>query len=208
MVNLFRNLLLATALMVCPVAPSVAQSATGLRVGIDLYHPILKSGLNDMPLFAFGVDHDLNDRLSIALEYRLGSNKNEYISTGSLAHPVALQDVRISGWTYRAAYCLRSNDDQSSVYFGPTVGIVRLSSSISYQGVRHKGGSTVFPLGLRAGIRGGLRGFYMDLFCSAQYLAGGGSSLYDLPFSGDHSYITTRSMQFTAGFAMGGGWGY
>jgi len=88
-------------------------------------------------VYGLGYDQDLNTRLSLAAQFRYGTD-------GTASH---LQ------FDYRTAYHLADNGS-SSFYLGPQIGVRSYQSGVE---------GTVVPLGMRVGVRGGLQGFYADL---------------------------------------------
>ena len=93
-----------------------------------------------------GYDQDLNDRLSLGIQGRiLLSNEAKW------------------SVSYRSAYHLADNDE-ASFYIGPQVAVM------SYE--TRNGNSTLVPIGMRCGVRGGLERFYADIFAAVNYTIG------------------------------------
>ncbi|MGV3638768.1 MAG: hypothetical protein ACO1NQ_14090 [Flavobacteriales bacterium] len=106
--------------------------------------------------------------------------------------------ARFSGPTlqldYRSAYHFADND-RGSFYMGPQIG---LRSFVEEEAI-------VLPLGFRAGVRGGLRGFYADLFAGVSYAIGEQASVVlDRSVNDDPSIPSP--LTFNLGLHMGIGW--
>ncbi len=106
--------------------------------------------------------------------------------------------VRYSGPTlqadYRSAFHFSEND-RSSFYLGPQCG---LRSFLEEEDL-------VFPIGLRTGVRGGLRGFYADLFASVSYSLGDRAG-YGADTSASLPAVDASPVSFNVGLHMGIGW--
>ncbi|HEY0976634.1 MAG TPA: hypothetical protein VGE21_04120 [Flavobacteriales bacterium] len=189
-----------------------AQSATGIRGHLDLFNNDgLKDGPRTSTVAGFGVDHDLNPRLSIGLDVAFGLGSKESINLGGSSS--GLLEVNTLSFIYRSAYCFSSNEDRTAGYFGPFVGYTRASSDLriydqGFSPTTITSARTLIPVGLRVGVRGGLRGFYGDVYCSAGYRFNAGSPLFDGTGLPAVDNATLRNLVFSFGIALGGGWEY
>lgn len=99
---------------------------------------------------------------------------------------------------YRTAFHF-SDNDRTSYYFGPQVGV----RSYRY------GGDTQMPVGVRTGVRGGLKGFYADLFMNGAYVIGAGVDTYHGTLYNGIPYSFSSGMppwSFGIGLHLGVGW--
>lgn len=122
--------------------------------------------------WGLGYDHDLSERISFVVSAMY------YEGTGDLE------------LAYRSNYHFSSND-AGSFYLGP-------NAAVRMNGVAGVG----VPNGLHMGVRGGLRGFYVDLFAGVRYRIG------DKEVK-PGEYFPERSVPdllFTGGLHFGPGW--
>jgi hypothetical protein len=134
----------------------------------------------------FGYDKDLEDRLSVSLEAMFSQG-----FFGGENEAMTLQ--------YRSSFHLMSNQE-SSAYFGPQIAW-RSVEVTEYEGNNIKRDNvTVWPVGLRFGVRGDLRGFYADLYASFVYQIGGEET------TKTSTSVMPRPITYALGFDMGIGW--
>lgn len=181
-----------------------AQSAVRFVAPYDF-----TKGLNDLGVaniqYGLGFDHDLNDHLAFGADviYRVeGTSK-----WSGIGRPPS----DLSGWDvqYRSYYLL-GDHERTSFYMGSWIGvrttkyvIGQTLSNGSY--VRDEGSTISVPVGVRIGMRGGLEGFFGDLFVAFGYAIGGSvpTERYGMdgfirePLSGP---------EFRAGLNFGIGW--
>lgn len=162
------------ALALCVVASStVAQ--TGVRALIQDFEIPGKKGYTAIASIGLGVDHDLTDRSSMALDWKIGTDE-------------------VASWTllYRSAYHFADNEGPS-FYMGPMLGV--RSSSVPEPSVD-------VPLGFRFGVRGGLEGFYADLYASyITFLGSTGNASFN-----DERYLGPSRSALVVGLSIGVGW--
>ena len=122
-----------------------------------------------------GYDHDMNERLSIGVDLR------------------ALVDRKAS-WalSYHSAYHF-SDNDAGSFYLGPQVSMLNLAANA--------GDRMILPIGLRAGVRGGLERFYADLFGSVSLAPGASNVAY-----GESNGYKLSNIFYQLGLHLGWGW--
>jgi len=128
--------------------------------------------------YGLGYDHDLNKRLSLAAQFRYGSD-------GTAGH---------FQFDYRTAYHLADND-ATSFYLGPQIGVRSYLSGVE---------GTVVPLGMRMGVRGGLKGYFADLFAGVYATLGATGLTRPLL---DRPRYELAPVSFAIGLHMGIGWG-
>lgn len=144
--------------------------------------------------YTIGLDHDLNERLSIGLEALIGranTSPADYSAGTTVGSYMGysvdyLAEDKNFGVMYRCEYAFSDNDAFHG-YLASTAGMVRVkrdliissvyrSSSYSYDYVdpsviglsySEESSGMVFPLGLRFGLRSGLEGFYIDMYTGA-----------------------------------------
>lgn len=151
-----------------------AQGQGGIRF-IFLNNEPVSTGFNaDFQHYGLGYDGDLNDRLSMGVQMRYSPGASSWVLN------------------YQSSYHF-SDNESSSFYMGPNIGI------------RSVGGSdkaTLVPLGMRMGVRGGLQGFFADLYVGGLYnFGGGGRSETEQVGIAD-----LRTTSFCAGLDLGFGW--
>ncbi len=112
---------------------------------------------------------------------------------------------------YSAKYFLWDNNDQTSFYIGSFFGLQRVKATVEalshtgpgqYSVPRSDHTRVQFPLGIRAGVKGGLDGFFGELFAQLGYAIGNG----DL-YTSEGVKAATSPVYFTVGVSfLGGGW--
>lgn len=156
-----------------PVERYARLCSGGIRVILWNVEPVEEGGLDGH--YGLGYDHDLNDRLSLAATFRYAINSESV------------------GLNYWSAYHF-SNNDRTSFYMAPMVGI-RFFSQSRY-GVQ-------VPVGFRMGVRGGLEKLYLAIYAGVHYNAGSSGRVRS-----DDGYSTSdlRAGSFCAGLDVGFGW--
>jgi hypothetical protein len=153
---------------VCLVAVSVASvtvhgQATGLNLTLDYAHKLVQEdeGIVPTATFGLGIQHDFDRRIGMGVDV--------FYSAGEQYNINALELI------YSAKYFTSSNE-YTSFYIGSLVGVQILSGSGSVNGI--SGSVDVshiqIPVGLRAGLRGGLEGYFGELFVQGGYAIGHG----------------------------------
>ena len=214
-----RSILFGTALL-ATAAVAHAQ-ATGIRVIFPEFTQTTREGNFKRFLLGGGLDHDLNDRLSLGLDVLFDPTGSDYsgeeIQVTSGAY-VANYDLsaKTLAIAYRAVYAF-SDNDETHVYLGSSIGYRKLKQTVNLAYVdgptydngpfqqRAEGSVSVIPVGLRLGVAGGLEGGYGDLYLSAMYGIGSNKSGFSQSFfSGDE--FKPASFILTIGLAYGIGW--
>ncbi len=150
-----------------------AQAQGGIRVIPWSYEPLVEGGSIEAH-FGLGYDQDLNERLSLLLTARLTVD---------------------AGWVvnYRSAFHF-SDNGSSSFYMGPTIGV---------RSVGDTDRATIFPAGLRFGLRGGLERFYADLYAGVHVNLGANRTVM---LAYDNWPQDLRTTSFCFGLDLGWGW--
>ena len=102
-----------------------------------------------------------------------------------------------------------SDNDATAFYFGSFIGVRSVKATETEYSASYSGGmkqvdhtQLQFPIGLRAGLRGGLDGYFGELFAQAGYAIGSGP-LYEL----EGETYQGRPLYLMVGFSfLGFGW--
>ncbi|MEX1133087.1 MAG: hypothetical protein WEC15_07690 [Flavobacteriales bacterium] len=145
----------------------------GIRAIFFNVEPV-STGINtDFVHYGLGYDHDLNDRLAMGVQMRYSAGATSWVMT------------------YHSHYHF-SDNESSSFYMGPNIGFRSVDGS-----------ATLIPIGMRMGVRGGLEGFYADLYVGGHYnVGGGGRAVVEEVGATD-----LRTLSFCGGIDIGIGWG-
>lgn len=207
---------------------AVAQS-TGIHFIVPEYTRKFQKGPSRGVQYGIGMQHDLNERLSLALDvvFEIRSLEN----TSSTGTEVAVmmdgntayygRASNMLGVTYRSAYAF-SDNDEGHLYLGSFIGIRRMKQRVDLDrwttpsGYGYSGGSfveraiankVVVPVGLRLGVRGGMEDtYFMDLYFQAGYCIGGGTAGFSQAYLDIAEELALAKFTFTAGLAIGFGW--
>ncbi len=171
-----------------------------------------------------GYDHDFNDRISMGFDATISLQRSadvgREIYVDYLGYSASFySNTRSLGVQYRTGYAFAGNEG-TSVYLGTFIGMryvrqeltlvnVNYNNNFSYDNgpfqYTELGKRTMFPIGLRAGVRGSLEGGYVDLYAQLGHVIGGGGNVFDRTyFIGEEFELS--NMAFTIGFAYGVGW--
>lgn len=150
------------------------QAQGGLRAIFWVMEPITTAFDGVESHCGIAYDQDLNGRLFFGVPAR--------ISTGTSSTMV----------NYRSAYHF-SDNERTSFYMGPNIGLRTFGSG---------GPGAQLPVGFRSDVRGGLQGFFADLYMGGHYNLG----TTGLVTTENHGVRDLRKMSFTVGVDVGGGW--
>lgn len=167
------RLALFTALAL--MVTGVAHAQGGIRAIFFNNEPV-STGFNaDFLHYGLGYDGDLNDRLAMGVQMRYSPGASSWVVN------------------YHSHYHF-SDNESTSFYMGPNIGIRSIGGSES---------AILVPVGMRMGVRGGLEGFYADLYLGGHYnVGGGGPAVLE-----DVGATDLRTLSFCAGVDLGIGWG-
>lgn len=181
------------------------ERVTGVNSGAD-WHVLL------------GWDYDLNDRLSGGLDFSTDTNwEEEYTMPPSLTgNQYYTERTKVMGVQFRSQYHFSDNDG-TSLYLGPTLGLRLVKQMVQYTDEVSSGGwshsytqrtkednAVLFPIGMRLGVRGALDGGYADLYVAIGANIGSNEPICDLPFLAEESM--PKKMFLQAGISYGIGW--
>jgi hypothetical protein len=219
-----------TLLLGCVWSLTAFSQANGIRFLFPQLDPIYKNDGAPSAAFGFGYDHDFNDRLSMGVDITFlgrsiltqttGNGYNRPIVYGSL-QANWIDRRRTFSMVYRTAYSFGDNDSFTP-YLGTYIGVRMIGRDLEITDVSdpqsyyyygqlgpfsptYLGKATVFPVGLRFGLRSGLDGIYYDLYGGLGYQLGGGSSLFNRPELASGPF-DLKGVVWQVGFAYGVGW--
>jgi len=121
---------------------NAACAQGGIRIIIWNLEPVEENDMDGH--YGLGYDHDLNDRLSLAVTARYAVNS---------------ESVVLNYWS---AY--HFSDNSSTSFYLATMAGLRM--------FREDGYGVQVPLGFRLGVRGGLEKFYVDVYAGVHYSVG------------------------------------
>lgn len=181
----------------------VYGQASGLNFTIGFADPIQVTGdtyHEPRSVIGLAYQQDLDHRFGVALDFFYGTHGYD---------PVLERSYDL---IYSAKYFTSDNDDATSFYLGTFFGLQSIKATVeeeipnssgytSYRTSDH--GKLQFPLGIRVGVRGGLDGYFGELFAQAGYAVGNGTIYH----SSDGVTVATTPLYFTLGFSfLGVGW--
>jgi hypothetical protein len=210
---------------------SVFPQASGIRFLFPQLDPIYKNDGSPSAAFGFGYDHDFNDRLSMGFDFTFlgrgllsqttGNGYNKPFVYGTL-EANWVDRRRTFSMVYRTAYSF-SDNGSFSPYIGTYVGVRMIGRDIEITDVNdpqnygyyygpygpfastYLGKTTVFPVGLRFGLRSALDGIYYDLYGGLGYQLGGNKNLFNRPELASGAF-DLKGVIWQVGFAYGVGW--
>lgn len=172
--------------------------------------------------FGLGYDHEFEHGVAMGIDAVFGGFDLSYEGLTDISYldHVGTFDVRRGGWSviYRTSAFTGGGD--GGFYVGSFVGVRRARQtyelSYAFSPTTYVSGNgpfeertvvdqTVFPIGLRCGVRGPIEGFLSDLYVQLGYQIGSGAP------STPRNYLRsdlrdTNGLVLTLGFAYGVGW--
>jgi hypothetical protein len=191
-----RSLVLSSLLA---LASSAIGQATGLNFLVEYGHPLTDAdkGFASSVAFGMGIQHDFTDRIGACLDVRYAASENQ-------------DDLHAWEVIYNAKY-FTSENDGTAAYIGSLIGLQSYGGTalesfpgaFGYQDYRAVEISHMqFPVGLRAGVRGGLEGYFAEIYVQAGYAIGNG-----FLFNGEDGPVNSSPTFFGVGFSfLGVGW--
>ena len=194
---LYRSLL-AGLLFSCTA--TAWSQASGFNLNIFYGHGLLKGekaidwgGAGG----SLGYHHDLSSRFGLALNVGIAGDNLGASSVEGI---------------YGAKYFF-SDNDETAVYIGSFIGVQSLKASVSEYVSTNPNGAFNYrtieasklqvPVGLQLGLRGGLDGFFGELFIQAGYAIGSGDFYSISP----NETVKTSPLYFSLGLGLlGFGW--
>lgn len=172
--------------------------------------------------FGFGYDHEFDHGVAMGIDAVLGGLELDDAGITEIEYlgHVGSFDVRRGGWSviYRTSAFTGGGD--GGFYVGSFIGVRRARQtyelSYAFSTTTYVSGNgpfeertvvdqTVFPIGLRCGLRGPVDGFVSDVYVQLGYQIGAGAPSTQRSYL--RSYLRdTNGLVFTLGFAFGVGW--
>ena len=176
---------------------SVGQSS-GFNFTIAYAHALVKQDkITAAPSSTFGLAYqqDLDRRFGAAFDFFYGND--EY-------------GIKAYEGIYSAKF-FTSDNDATAFYLGTFLGVQYLKASIQ-EGISNPSGGTTYrtlesskvqlPIGLRMGVRGGLDGYFAELFAQVGYAIGNGKL-----YTTNGETVASSPLYFGVGFSfLGFGW--
>lgn len=201
-----------------------SQAQNGLRFAPVEYDHVMNYQDPTPVYFVFGYDRDLGQGLSSGVELALQwtwifgfEPQTPYdLQYGDWSVNVYDKSYRTFTVTYHSSFFPWDND--AGFYLGASVGMRRISSSILlaepwYSGIedppspfksRYEGTLTMFPVGLRLGVRSPMDVIYQDLYLGLGYQLGSNGTLYPQPELAGR-YQQPAGFTISLGYAFGFG---
>lgn len=133
---------------------------------------------------SLGYHHDLSTRFGLALNLGIAGDDLGASSVESI---------------YSAKYFF-SDNDETAAYLGSFIGVQSIKATERYPTVNAS--KVQVPIGLQLGLRGGLDGFFGELFLQAGYNLGSGTM-----YSNSEGPVKTAPIYFSLGVGLlGFGW--
>jgi hypothetical protein len=199
--DLLRRIL--SAFLFLSTGTLLHAQASGFNFTIGFADPIQVSGdtyHEPRSVIGLAYQQDLDPRFGVALDFFYGT------------HGYSPASERTYDLIYSAKYFTSDNEDATSFYLGTFFGFQSIKATVWEEVPNSSGYSSQvqsdhthvqFPLGIRAGVRGGLDGYFGELFAQAGYAIGNGT-IYR---TSDGVTVGTTPLYFTLGFSfLGIGW--
>ncbi len=191
---------LGGALFLCATATTAHAQASGFNVTVAYAHGLIQHDVFEgetSPAVGLAYQHDLSQRFGIGLEAVLGFDGFN-------------SAVRSYEGIYSAKYFFSDNEGTTG-YIGSFIGVQSLKAEVTDHVLGSNGYSiprTVeaskiqVPIGIRVGLRGGLDGYFGELFVQAGYALGNG-----ILYKADGDIVKTTPLYFSVGGSfLGFGW--
>lgn len=184
------SVLLGTASMAC-------GQASGFNFTLGYVHPFIQQEeFSVAPSVTLGLayQHDFEPRFGVAFDFFYASESN---------------GLKSNEFIYSAKF-FTSDNDATAFYIGSFVGVQSLKGVVSVVDV-NAGMATArrveisklqFPIGVRAGVRGGLDGYFAELFTQVGYAIGSGEL-----YMQEGKAVNSSPLYMCVGFSfLGFGW--
>jgi hypothetical protein len=188
-----RTLRTVIALSFAVLSPLLHAQATGINITLDYGHRLVEDDRGFVPTatFGLGVQRDFDRRIGMGVDL--------FYSAGEQYSVNALEFI------YSAKYFTSSNE-YTSFYVGSLLGVQLLSGSGYGISGSNNGSVEVshvqIPVGLRAGLRGGLDGYFGELFVQGGYAIGNGEL-----YRNSAGSVNSAPLYFMVGLSfLGFGW--
>lgn len=180
-------------------------------------------------MLGMGYDRIFDDRLSMGVDVMIdvqrsldggGENSGEGIEVLYAGYRGLFSSAdKVLGVQYRTAYAF-GDIGSTHAYLGTFVGFRSIKRAVFLSTVEDlsgnwtydspfistaQGSATVFPIGLRAGLRGGLDAGFADIYAQWGLVLGAGKSMFQPSYLSGEGF-DLASTAITVGFAYGVGW--
>ena len=167
--------------------PQGFSQASGINLTLQYAHAIVDGDKGIVPsaTFGLGFQRDFQKRLGMGLDLNYAARD--------------ASNVRAIEMIYSAKYFAADNDG-TACYIGSFIGVQSFSGtgSSSSGDIAH----LQFPIGLRAGVRGGLEGYFGEVFTHVGYAIGNGTLQ-----TNSAGNLSSEPLYFGLGFSfLGFGW--
>ena len=184
----------------------------GIRAGVQ-WERLSPSALMNGNL---SLDHDLNDKLSFSLDLIAGFGLKNHGSARIGSDPYNYEAATNTyGFTYHSRF-FTGNIDRTAFYFGPFLGYRKATISTTPEtasyfylnappvfATKQKFNGSLFPVGMRIGLRDPLDGFFGDVFFAVGTLLGDTERFNRSTLDPKHMI---GGVFLQAGYSVGGGW--
>ena len=174
------------------------SQASGFNLSGILAHSLVKGEKfinGNATAIGLAYHHDLGPRFGLALSYNFAFDET----------------AKANEFIYSARYFF-SDNDESAVYAGTFIGVQSMKSQVTEYFPSSTGGYSSsrnfeatklqVPIGVQLGVRGGLDGYFGELFVQTGYAIGNG-----ILYSINTETATTTPLYFGIGFSfIGFGW--
>ncbi|MBS1941478.1 MAG: hypothetical protein JST38_11460 [Bacteroidetes bacterium] len=178
----------------------VGGAAHGQASGFNFtigYGPGMVKGLSNSRQLASGLglayQQDFEPRFGMALDlnYRM-DNVDVHAVDGIISAKYFTSDNDATAFYIGSFFGIQSLKATSREYASPGIGSAVMKDHTKLQ----------FPIGLRAGVRGGLDGYFAELFAQAGYMIGNGQL-----YTSEGEQVSTSPVFLSIGFSfLGFGW--
>lgn len=168
------------------------SQATGINLTLQYAHAIVDGDKGVVPsaTFGLGFQHDFQKRLGMGVDVNYAVRD--------------VGDVSAFELIYSAKFFTADNDG-TACYVGSFIGVQRISGPDVSTGAASSSADfsrVQVPIGLRAGVRGGLEGYFGEIFTHVGYAIGNGELVTTA--SGK---LNSEALYFGVGFSfLGFGW--
>lgn len=179
-------------LLFLAVCHGVFSQATGINLTFQYAHALVDGDKGIVPstTVGLGFQRDFQRRIGMGVDLNYASRQN-----GGLQAFEAI---------YSAKYFL-SDNDATACYIGSFLGVQSISGTDVHTGTVSTSvdfSRVQVPIGLRAGVRGGLEGYFGEIFTHVGYAIGNGELV-----STSSGKVNSEALYFGVGFSfLGFGW--
>lgn len=168
------------------------SQASGINLTLQYAHAIVDGDKGIVPSATFGLafQRDFQKRLGMGVDVNYAGRDAGDVSAFELIY---------------SAKFFTADNDGTACYVGSFIGVQRISGSGVSTGAASSSADfsrVQVPIGLRAGVRGGLQGYFGEIFTHVGYAIGNGELL-----STPSGKLNSEPLYFGVGFSfLGFGW--